>query len=688
MLRHRITRLCAVAGVLSLAGAIIAGDAIAPILAVPAAGGAAAGKGVDQARHADASPDGLPRIAGVVRDPNARPLAGVELRPLLGGRFSATSGSQGEFELACDQDQRGPRGMAFWITASHETRNLAAVVEIGPDKQTLDIRLEPAMTLTGKVVDPNGRAIPGAKILPCLDLSAQGGWRPLPTRREVETDERGVFTIVAAPAGWPYQIAAGAEGYGQKSVSVDANALAGARVNLGLLTLPAASLTVSGWVVDVEGRPVAAAGIHASGYGSDQPRGLDVRSDAEGRFRLKGVCSGMIGVEATTTDRNQRGRVLTEGGASGVKIVVSGRELPVRYIRLKSREQIMQSGNRFIAGMVVDSNGVPVADVPVEVRCRKTQEDGKSVWQYEDFGEQADVTDSEGRFVIELREEGEYNLRVLPMRHTAMIVYEVAGRQDVRIVLPEGGTVVGRLVRQEGGKKTPIANAEVVIAQSSRLSFGYLGLHQDRKVVTDAQGRFRVEHLNMETRADEAKAEYSPRLWVVKYGDISEMVSFAEGKETAEVELVVRPSLKDAASLTGRPLPAFDGIKIDLDKTPLKDKRILVCFFDMEQRPSRQAAQRLSSQAASLAEKGVVVLAVDLSKADASVRSQWIADQKIQIPVGLVPGDADEVRVSWSVKALPWLVLADARHVAKAEGFAVGELDAILARWCTRNQGL
>jgi hypothetical protein len=195
---------------------------------------------------------------------------------------------------------------------------------------------------------------------------------------------------------------------------------------------------------------------------------------------------------------------------------------------------------------------------------------------------------------------------------------------------------------------------------------------------TDIQGRFTLDKVCAGPIYLSATARSGER-WVLGQAR-------TEGGATG-VEIVIRDprpappgGLKDAAPLKGRPLPAFKGIQIDLDKTPLKDERILVCFFDMEQRPSRQAAQRLSSQAASLAEKGLVVLAIDLSKVDVSVRSQWIRDQKIQIPVGLVTGDPDEVRVAWAVKALPWLVLADAGHVVKAEGFAVGEMDAILAR--------
>lgn len=127
-------------------------------------------------------------------------------------------------------------------------------------------------------------------------------------------------------------------------------------------------------------------------------------------------------------------------------------------------------------------------------------------------------------------------------------------------------------------------------------------------------------------------------------------------------------------------MPLFDGIKIDLGQATIKGKRMLVCFFDMEQRPSRQAVQRLSGQAAALTEKEVVVLGIDLSKTEASRLSEWASTQKIQIPIGATDGDIDEIRTTWGVKALPWLILTDKGHVIKADGFAVGDLDKVLGQ--------
>ena len=38
-------------------------------------------------------------------------------------------------------------------------------------------------------------------------------------------------------------------------------------------------------------------------------------------------------------------------------------------------------------------------------------------------------------------------------------------------------------------------------------------------------------------------------------------------------------------------------------------------------------------------------------------------------------GDPDEIKFSWSVQALPWLILTEKNHIVRAEGFNLEELD-------------
>jgi len=140
-----------------------------------------------------------------------------------------------------------------------------------------------------------------------------------------------------------------------------------------------------------------------------------------------------------------------------------------------------------------------------------------------------------------------------------------------------------------------------------------------------------------------------------------------------EMEVVGKSSL--IKSLVGKPLPDLGGIKIDLAPTQAKGQMILVCFWDMNQRPSRRCISRLTEQTEQLRNKGVIIAAVQASKVDKDVLSEWIKKNNIPFPVGIIQGDAEKIRFNWGVKSLPWLVLTDNKHVVVSEGFQLGDLD-------------
>jgi hypothetical protein len=133
--------------------------------------------------------------------------------------------------------------------------------------------------------------------------------------------------------------------------------------------------------------------------------------------------------------------------------------------------------------------------------------------------------------------------------------------------------------------------------------------------------------------------------------------------------------LANAPPLKGRPLPEFGSIKIDLQPDHSKGKMMLVCFFDMNQRPSRNCIVQLGKQAEQLKQKGLIVVAIQASKADGNTLDEWVKKNDISFPVGTVAGDAEKVRFSWGVRSLPWLILSDTEHIVRAEGFALSELD-------------
>ncbi len=127
--------------------------------------------------------------------------------------------------------------------------------------------------------------------------------------------------------------------------------------------------------------------------------------------------------------------------------------------------------------------------------------------------------------------------------------------------------------------------------------------------------------------------------------------------------------------LVGKPLPDMKEIAVDHDPNQMKDKMILVCFWDMEQRPSRNCIRELAKRAGELKEKGVTVVAIQASKVDENKLDEWIKKNNIPFAAGVITADIEKTRFVWGVRSLPWLILTDKQHVVIAEGFTMAELD-------------
>lgn len=255
---------------------------------------------------------------GVVRDLAGMPIAGVAVRVIGAGREQVTSDGQGRFEFAWDRRCHLREASAFTLMARQEQRNLAALVEVR-EGDVLEVKVQPGATLTGRIVDPNGRAIPSAWVYATLNVA---DWGETPLRNEqVPVDSNGVFEIRTVPAGGRYILHAYAQGYGSREVVVENRVVADLALDLGPLTLAPARLSVAGRVVDARNYPVPNATIY--GWGAGQPLRLRTETDADGRFLLTGVCAGQIDlrVDADWGGNNRlRAHVYANGGDSDVQI--------------------------------------------------------------------------------------------------------------------------------------------------------------------------------------------------------------------------------------------------------------------------------------------------------------------------------------------------------------------------------
>ena len=262
----------------------------------------------------------LIRVVGVTRDQNGKPVAGVEVQRLHGpGPVSTDAG--GKFELTWDPARNRPLVDTYYIIARHEQKSLSAVVEVPEFKkeaEMVSLRLLPGVIFKGKVVDPTGRAIELAKVGLLLHTPTQGSGL-----YDTLTDCEGVFEFRGIPADHKYSFLAKRADYGTTWVH---NIYVGhdfARKSFGLepIVLAIADQTVSGLVVDANGKPVSDARLSTDGQG--QPQHCDIRADAEGKFTIDEVCAGNVRIFATVRGETLlSGYADTEGGATNVRIVM------------------------------------------------------------------------------------------------------------------------------------------------------------------------------------------------------------------------------------------------------------------------------------------------------------------------------------------------------------------------------
>lgn len=135
------------------------------------------------------------------------------------------------------------------------------------------------------------------------------------------------------------------------------------------------------------------------------------------------------------------------------------------------------------------------------------------------------------------------------------------------------------------------------------------------------------------------------------------------------------PQQAKPQSLAGKQIPTIEGIKIDFELERAKGRSLLLCFFDLDQRPSRYCVSQLVKQTEQLKNKGVTVVAIQASKVDEKALAGWMSEHNISFPVGVIPGDVEKTKLTWNVRSLPWLILTDREHIVRAEGFTLAELD-------------
>jgi hypothetical protein len=126
-------------------------------------------------------------------------------------------------------------------------------------------------------------------------------------------------------------------------------------------------------------------------------------------------------------------------------------------------------------------------------------------------------------------------------------------------------------------------------------------------------------------------------------------------------------------SLLGKTLPSFEKFNLS-ESVPIKGMHVLLCFVDLEQRPSRHLIRELTAQYEMLRSNSVEVLLIQSSIMPPESLSKWQEMFGNTFKIATMTGDLQAIRWSWGIKALPWLILTDRNHIVTSEGFLVSEI--------------
>ncbi len=403
---------------------------------------------------------------------------------------------------------------------------------------------------------------------------------------------------------------------------------------------------VTGTVHDPDGQPAAGV-IVSSKPICEEP----MRTDEHGRFRVTWRPSSSIRnvlVLARDPDRNLAGLADVKDQAQPVDVTLA----PAFVVR----------------GLITDPNDKPIPQATVSLRA--------SMPGWLTDAAPAVPTDANGvyeaRAIPAPREGFTYRLEVEAQGYgpTEVRISSFGAARDRQVIvqtiaLPVADKSISGVVVDANGAPAP----GLPIFISGPRGSDTAG-QPSRRTVSDEQGRFSVDGVCAGPLRIQAGVSSNPGgagFLDARGGDRD--VKVILGREGVHVEHI---------SLLGKPLPDLKGL-IDIQPSQTEGRPLLICFFDMEQRPSRHCMEILAKQAAELEQKGVIVAAVQSAEVDENALKAWLTQRSIQFPVGRMEGEIDKIKSAWGMQSLPWLILTDRERTVQAEGISPDELDREVA---------
>jgi hypothetical protein len=287
-----------------------------------------------------------------------------------------------------------------------------------------------------------------------------------------------------------------------------------------------------------------------------------------------------------------------------------------------------------VAGRVENVNGRPLSNATVRVFLWS----GNSGHQFDDKPIKADA---KGRFEVTAMPPGrKYSLDATAKGYGSanQNIQEEAETNRIELapcVLKVADHKLSGEVVDADDK--PVARANV---------FMYGQGQPNGSVLTDDKGRFKFDEvcggavqLSASSRGPygSARAEAGDTNVVIRLGMNQSFSSRAAPK---------RPSLK------GKALPDLAEVDLSSAAAPA-GKPLLLCLFDIEQRPSRRFVKQLAEQHDALRQKGLTVLGVQATVTTAESFKEWKAASPVPFPVGRLAEKAAKTKWASDVESFP-----------------------------------
>ncbi len=582
------------------------------------------------------------RIEGQVVDTAGRPVAGIRLlaRPDLGNAnysslHRSVSGKDGHFiftgvradtyslQVVVPRDE-----MAEWVG-----KDTQVVCQTGQTKDDVIITVS-----KGGMVDLNVQD--AATHQPLSDIWFSVSQEAVYGRHPGinlcgRTDAKGRARI-RAPLG-PCRVSAGGSGYSvfrlNPAVTVTDDKVSPLEILLDR------DPVVSGTVRDESGSPIAGATVEIKPLGHEA-----VRTDKAGKFEVSYRSRDTWKcVLARYTERNLA--AIAE---------ISDKSVPL---------DITLKPGMILAGRVTDPRGTPISAARVELDARLPG------WII-NVGEEA-ITDNAGRYEIKTlpaeQKNFTYRINASALGYGPLVRQEISfsdasgDRREVKplVLLPANVSISGVVVDAEG-KPVP---GRLLFLTGPRGGGG----QPHRMSATDEEGEFSIGRI----------CEGPLRLQA-GYGSDPGGAGFLDAAGgDREVKIILGQKLVHSRliSLCGKPLPDLQPFQLTRTSEKIRDQSLLLCFFDMNQRSSRHSINKLKGKSEELRQKGIDIIAVQAAPIDEDRWKDWVQKNQIKFSTGRIDSEIEKTREAWGVKSLPWLILTDAEHTVRAEGFGIDELD-------------